>query len=283
MHTISCKKLLMLKPDDIKPSENRRRKNFDRYELQRLSDSIRAIGVIEPLSVRKTADGKYELISGERRLKAAVMAGLRRVPCILHKLPDGDAALFFAVENLQRRNLGLFEEAECIERIIAACGVSQTEAAAKLGMAESTLCDKLSLLSLGTELREKITASSLGERHAKALLRLPEAEREEALNRIIAECMTEKQAKEYVTGLLNPKPPAEDKPEPEQSEKPFRKSAIGDMRLLGNSISKLVNTLKNAGIDASLRKYETDKFIEYKVRIKKESITRDTPQQLKIC
>ena len=283
MHTISDRKLLMLKPDEIKPSENQPRKSFDEYELNRLADSIRTSGIIQPLSVRKTADGKYELIAGERRLKAALIAGLRRIPCILHKTSESDAAIYSIIENLQRSNLTPFEEAEGIRRIVSLYGMSQTEIAARLGIAQSTLSNKLRLLQLGEELRKQIVGASLTERHARALLRLPESERAEALNRIIAEGMTLKQSEDYISGLLIPKEEIKTDAQEETIEKPFRKSAIGDMRLFGNSLSKLINTLKSAGIDAHSHKHETNKYIEYKVRIKKEPSCSGAAVQLKIC
>lgn len=280
MHTISDKKLFMLKPEDIEPSQNQPRKSFDEYELKLLADSIHTSGIIQPLSVRKTSDGKYELIAGERRLRAAVMAGLRRVPCVLHKTDEATAALYSVIENLQRSNLTPFEAAEGLERIISVYGMSQTEVAARLGIAQSTLSNKLRLLKLSNTIRERITAASLTEHHARALLRLPEEKQCEALDRIIAEGMTLKQAEEYINEILNPKQPQS---EPEIAEKPFRKMAIGDMRLFTNSLSKLIDTLQNAGIDAHSRKYETDKYIEYKVRINKNTLANETATQLKIC
>ncbi len=282
MHTISDKKLLMLKPENIKASKNQPRKSFDEYELKLLADSIRVSGIIQPLSVRKTADGFYELIAGERRLKAAVMAGLRRVPCVLHKTDESTAALYSIIENLQRSNLTPFEEAEGLEKLIVGFGISQTEVASKLGIAQSTLCNKLRILRLDSDIRSRITAASLTERHARALLRLPPEKRHEALDRIIAEFMTLKQTEDLICKMLEER---EETAEPieEVEDKPFRKSAIGDMRLFTNSLSKLIDTLQNAGIDAHSRKYETDKYIEYKVRIKKEPFKEEKATQLKIC
>lgn len=278
MYTLTDKKLIMLKPSEIKLTGNQPRKSFDEYELKQLSDSIQASGIIQPLAVRKASDGSYQLIAGERRLKAAVMAGLRRVPCILHKTDDETAALYSIIENLQRSNLTVFEEAEGINRLITEYGISQSEAAARLGIAQSTLSNKLRLLKLSDGIKERIISARLTERHARALLRLPEGEREEALDRIIAEGLTLAQTEEYIFSLLNPEKETEDK----KREEPVRKAAIGDVRLFSNSLSKLLSTLQNAGIDAHSRKYETDKYIEFKVRIRKNS-EPDHCKQLKIC
>lgn len=277
MYTFSDKRLIMLKPSEITASPDQPRKSFDEYELKRLSDSIQASGIIQPLIVRKTENG-YRLIAGERRLKAAVMAGLRRVPCVVHKTDDETAALYSLLENLQRSNLTVFEEAEGINRLINEYGISQAEAAARLGVSQSGLSNKLRLLKLSDSVKERISSARLTERHARALLKLPENRHEEVLDRIIAEGLTVSQTEEYISSILNP----EEKPQTPVQDEPVRKSAIGDVRLFSNSLSKLLSTLQNSGIDAKSRKYETDKYIEFKVRIQKNSDS-DRFKQLKIC
>ena len=278
MAIIFDKKLLMLKPDDIIVSHTQPRKHFDPYELNQLADSIAANGIIEPLAVRKRENGKYEIIAGERRYRAAKQVGLRRIPCVIHTADEQTAAVLSLTENLQRSNLTVFEEASAIERLINYYGITQTEAAIKLGMAQSTLCNKLRLLSLSKDIQERITKARLTERHARALLRLPESRRETALDYIIANGLTLTQSEKYIDELFSPLPT----PEPEPV-KPLRKQAIGDVRLFYNSLSKLVTTLQSAGINARTRKTETEKYIEYKVRIKKESTEPQDCQQLKIC
>lgn len=278
MYTFSDKKLVMLKPSEIKASPNQPRKSFDEYELKALSDSIQASGIIQPLIIRKTLDGGYQLIAGERRLKAAMMAGLRRVPCVIHKTDDETAALYSILENLQRSNLTVFEEAEGISRLISEYGISQSEAAARLGISQSGLSNKLRLLNLSNNIKERIGSARLTERHARALLKLPEEKREEALDRIIAEGLTVSQTEQYILSIINPK----EKPQVAEQDEPVRKSAIGDVRLFSNSLSKLLSTLQNSGIDAKSRKYETEKYIEFKVRIRKGSDS-DRFKQLKIC
>lgn len=280
MYMLSEKKLLMLKPAEIQLSPNQPRKSFDEYELKLLTDSIRSNGIIQPLSVRKNSEGEYELIAGERRLKAAVAAGLRRVPCILHKTDDETSALYSLIENLQRSNLTVFEESEGIQRLITEYGLSQSEAAARLGIAQSTLSNKLRLLRLDEDIKHRIISARLTERHARALLRLPEEMREEALDRIIAEGLTLSQTESYIEELLTP--PEEPKPD-EHFKMPVRKAAIGDVRLFSNSLTKLVSTLRNAGIDADSKKRENDKYIEFKVRINKNCADTSRCTQLKIC
>ena len=277
MYTLWEKKLLMLKPDDIKPSKNQPRKSFDQYELKLLADCIQSSGIIQPLAVRKSIDGKYEIIAGERRYLAAKMVGLRRIPCVLHNTDEKTAAIYAIMENLQRQDLTFFEEAEAINRLIVHFGMPQLEIATRLGLAQSTLSNKLRLLRLNDDQRKRIITARLTERHARALLRLEGADRENALNYIIANALNLKESEEYIENILNPR--QEELP----PEKPIRKYAISDVRLFYNSLSKLVNTLQNAGLNAKTRKYENDKYIEYKVRITKNTPERNDCEQLKIC
>lgn len=281
MHTIVDKKLLMLKPEEIRISARQPRKHFDEYSLRLLADSIAASGILQPIAVRRTCMGDYELIAGERRLRAAKMAGLRRIPCILHRTDSETAALYSILENLQRADLTIFEEAEAINRLIEEYGISQAEAAARLGIAQSTLSNKLRLLHLNEILRERIVATGLTERHARALLRLPDERRMEVLDHVIAHSLTLRQMEDYIFNLLNP--PYEKEDSLPIQEEPTRKFSIGDIRLFSNSLSKLLETLQNAGIDASSRKVENEKYIEYKIRIQKDSLQGGHCRQLKIC
>ena len=276
MHTISHKKLLMLKPEKLRVLKNQPRKVFDEYELSLLADSISVNGIIQPLSVRRAVDGKYEIIAGERRYRAALIVGLRRIPCILHNADRQTAAVYSIVENLQRSDLGLFEEAEALEKLTTVYGMSQSETAAKLGIAQSTLSNKLRILKLDEKIRERIEKARLTERHARALLKIEASRRYDALDYIIANGLTVSQTEEYIESLINPKIKKEE-------IEPTRKIAIGDVRIFYNSLSKLVDTLQNAGVDAKTRKFENDKYIEYKVRIKKEQMGSNKCKQLKIC
>lgn len=281
MHTFADKRLLMLKPDDIIPCANQPRKHFDTYELQSLADSIAANGIIQPLSVRKSDNGKYLLIAGERRLRAAKMAGLRRVPCVLHRTNDLTASLYAITENLQRRDLNCFEEASAIASLINDYRLTQSEVAIHLGMATSTVSNKLRLLKLSPDIQSRIVNANLSERHARALLRLPIELRETALHKIIADELSLSQTEKMVEDIINPSTPKEDLSKHDVSvQKPIRKAAIGNIKLFSNSLSQLLCTMQNAGITADSKKSETDKYIEYKVRIFK---TQPEQTQLKIC
>ncbi len=252
-------KLINLKPDDIIPREDQPRKTFDEYELSRLCESIKENGILQPLIVRPSG-GRYMLIAGERRLRAAKRAGLKRIPCIIRKTDDLTADCYTIIENLQRSDLTVFEEAEGISRLICCHGLTQAEIAEKIGLAQSTLSNKLRLLKLDPALRERIAAARLTERHARALLRIPEEKRNETLDHIIAKQLTLTETEAYVDKLLSP--------EPEKKE-PVRKCAIGDVRLFANSLSKMVDTMRLGGVNAVTRRNETDTHIEYTVLITK--------------
>lgn len=260
---VADEKLCYIRVEDILPSPSQPRRYFDPYELEKLAESIRTSGIVQPLLVRGEGKGKYELIAGERRLRAAKLVGLRKVPCIVRRADSLCAAYITIIENLQRSDLSAFEEAEGINRLITIYGLTRGEVAEKLGIAESTLSNKIRLLRLDLGLRRRIEAARLTERHARALIRLPEDKRSEALDRILAEQMTLTEAERYIEQILHPSP------QPETEVKPVRKGAIGDVRLFANSIKKIVETMRQTGFNPVTEQKETENFIEYKILIPK--------------
>lgn len=277
MHTILNKKIVMLRSEDIKASLTPPRQDFDVYDMKKLADSISVNGIIVPLLVKKSFDGRYEIISGERRFRAARMVGLRRIPCIIHTLDEKNAAIFAVVDNLARKNLNFFEEAAAFKKIVKYYGLSQSEAAMKLGISPAALANKIRLLNISRELQNKIISANLTEQHARCILRLTENKQTQAIDYIIENSLNVTETEEYIEGILNPPT------EISKQEKPIRKYAIGDVRLFYNSLSKLVDVLQSSGVDAKTRKVENDKYIEYKVRINKEQIESNKSKQLKIC
>ncbi|MGI6279116.1 MAG: ParB/RepB/Spo0J family partition protein [Acutalibacteraceae bacterium] len=273
----------MLNPRDIKRPQNPVRTVFDEYELSLLRDSIAASGMLQPLLVKKVSRGTYQLIAGERRLKAAIMAGLRRVPCVVHNVNETTAILYSIMENIQNRGLSAFEEAASLNMLINKKGMSMAEAAARLGVAQSTLAKKLQLLRLDDKIKDRIIAAGLTEEHARALLRLPKEGRAQALDVIISDALTAKQTEEYIFSILNPPLKPREPMAQEVREKPVRKTAIGDPRLFSNSLVKLVDTLRNSGIGCSLKKTESEKYTEYRIKIKKETADLCDCAQLRIC
>lgn len=255
------RKLISLPPDRIMPSPFQPRREFDYYELLELSSSIQKNGLIQPITVRKKGEN-YELISGERRLRASVFAGLKTVPCIVVTAGDRECSLMCLIENIQRCDLTYFEEAEGIKRLMDDFALSQQEVAEKLGMAQSTLSNKLRLLRLTPEQRRKIYTAGLTERHARAFIRLPEELREDAITKVIAEQLNVADTEGLIDEMLLPK----------SFQKPvLRKIKIGDLRIYFNSISKIVDTIRSQGVDAYSKRSETEEFIEYTITIPKNS------------
>ncbi len=257
------RKLLSLAPDKIVPSPFQPRRDFDYHELLELAASIQKNGLIQPIIVRKKGD-YFELISGERRLRACVFAGLRTVPCIVVTAGDRECSLMCLIENIQRTDLTFFEEADGIKRLMDDFALSRQEVAERLGMAQSTLSNKLRLLRLTTEQRRKIITSGLSERHARALLRLPEDDRDDVLNRVIAGQLTVIDTEDMVNNMLLPK---------NSDHSSTRRAKVGDLRIYFNSLSKIVDTIRSSGVDAYSKRNETEEFIEYTITIPKQKLT----------
>ena len=280
MHTICEKRIRMLNPREIKAPKYRVRNSIDEHDLLLLRDSIAAGGLVTPLTVKKSLGGTYRLISGEMRLRAAIMAGLRRVPCVVHNLDDNTAVLYAIGENTRRSPLSVFEEAEAINFLISKKGMSLQETASKIGVSQSELTEKLSVLRLEQKQRLRVVAAGLTCEHIKSILELPKECREEALDTVIEREMTAKETKDYVFSILNPKLKTN---EDAESKKTFKKTAIGDVRLFSNSIVKLIETAKSGGIKATIKKTESERYIEYKIKIKKETTDKEEVLQLKLC
>lgn len=251
----------------IRPNKSQPRKQFEQSDLLALSQSIAENGILQPLTVRKVSAAEYELIAGERRLRASVMAGLRKVPCIVVKCSDKESAVYALLENLQRADLGMFEEARGISRLIRRYGLTQEQAARKIGKTQSSVANKLRLLRLPVEEQEWIENAGLSERHARSLLKIEdEATRREALSKIISDNLNVRQSESLVSILLNTAP----KP----TKRSNSKAVIKDFRIFENTIYKAVDTMRLAGINAQTNQTDNDNFIEYTIRIPKAQVIK---------
>ena len=256
--------IVYLRTEDIAPSPVQPRQVFDDSALKELSDSIRAYGILNPLTVRLRA-GRYELVAGERRLRAAKMAGLREVPCLPVEVNLEDAGLIALVENLQRRDLDYIEEAQGIRQLIDLFGMSQEEAARRLGRSQSAVANKLRLLKLPEDIQEALRKNGLSERHGRALLRLPDAERQrEALAIVLERDLTVAATDAYIDALLREPPPA-----PEASGARRRTFILKDVRLFLNSLNRSIEVMKQGGIDAGVQRRETDEALILTISIPK--------------
>lgn len=254
--------ILLVPPDLIYPNPNQPRRDFNRDELNSLADSIRVSGILQPITVRQGENGLYELVAGERRLRAARIAGVPRVPCIEIRACNDESAILALIENIQRSNLSYFEEAEGIASLMTRLGASQEEIAHRLGKAQSTLSNKLRLLRLSPELRNQISKAGLTERHARALLKLENSDlQHKALRQITDKQMNVLETDRLIEKLNRPQPP----------KKPRPMVIVKDIRIFMNTISHAVDTMKRAGISAVSEKNETEEYIEYHVKIQKNS------------
>lgn len=248
----------------IRPNQSQPRKTFKDEDLNSLAASIEENGILQPLTVRRLNLQEYELVAGERRLRAAVIAGLKRVPCIVIKCTDREAAIFALLENLQRSDLGMFEEARGISRLIRKYNLTQEEAAAKLGKKQSTVANKLRLLKLTMDEQDWITQAGLSERHARAVLRITDENlRKEALSKVISEGLNISQTEELVDNIIGSSFITVD----DKHRK--KRVVIKDVRIFINTINKAVDTMRLAGINAVSKRAENDDYIEYTVRIPK--------------
>ena len=254
----SAGQVLLIPNEKIYPNPNQPRRVFDQAELVNLAISIRMNGILQPITVRETDKG-YELVSGERRLRASRLAGMVTIPCIVVDVTDLKSAVFSLIENLQRQNLGYFEEALAIARLMQEFGLSQEDAARRLGKAPSTVSNKLRLLTLPKRAQQLLREKGLSERHARALLRLEKTDVVPVLEKVIARGWNVAQTESYIEELLT------------RQEKPRRttKRMFSDVRIFVNTIKNAFETMKSAGIDADLTQEETEDYYCYEIKIPK--------------
>ena len=251
-------KVQFVRLERIRPNPAQPRRVFDPVGLQELADSIRQYGILQPLTVRKLSDG-LELVAGERRLRAARLAGLREVPCIFVSVDEAQSGMLALVENLQRRDLDYIEEAQGLARLMEQYGLSQEQAAQRVGKSQSAVANKLRLLKHPPEVLEALREHHLSERHARALLRLQPAQRYGALTVVAEKALTVAQTEQYIDGLLLQKPP----PTPP-------KFVFRDVRLFLNSLTRNVELIRSAGIPCHCGREETEQEIVLTIRLPKQ-------------
>lgn len=253
-------------PALILPNPAQPRREFPEDELYQLADSIRRYGILQPLTVRRRVNDAgricYELIAGERRLRAAVIAGLPRVPCRVLQISGEQSAELALIENIQRRDLNPFEEASAISLLMEQYSVTQEELGERLSVSQSYIANKLRLLRLTEDEQQDLLAAHLTERHARALLRLSDPKkRRAALNHIIAKGYNVAQTERYVEELL-----AREAGGKRQSVK----GSIADLRLFYNSLNRALHIMRGAGMQTNCEKKETEDGVELTIFIRKK-------------
>ena len=252
-------KVQTVRLDRIRPNPLQPRRVFDPAGLQELAESIRQHGILQPLTVRKTAEGP-ELVAGERRLRAARMAGLREVPCIFLSVDEEESGMLALVENLQRRDLDYLEEAAGLARLMERYGLSQEQAAARVGKSQSAVANKLRILRHPPQVLEALRHSGLTERHARALLRLPEELRLGAVEELASRGSTVAQAEAYIDALLRTVPQPRKAP----------RYVFRDVRVFLNTLDRSLEMIRSAGIACDCGREETEREIVLTIRLPKQ-------------
>ena len=249
--------IVHLPPGDVHPNPAQPRKEFSYAKLLELAQSIIENGMLQPLTVTVGERGEVTLVAGERRLRAARIAGLATVPCLVTAATDEQSAVLALVENLQREDLNCFEQAESIDKLIRLYGLTQEEAAHRLGCAQPTVANKLRLLSLSAEERAALLAAGATERHARALLRVPPEKRMALIDKIGRLHWTVAQTEKEAERVSVP------------SSRRRIVPLVRDVRLFFNTVEHALATMKLAGIRSETEKSETDFYYEYVIRIPK--------------
>jgi len=254
-------KIHSIEVQKIVPNPNQPRKVFNEESIIKLADSISQYGIIQPLTVRKTGDC-YELVAGERRLRAAKELGLATVPCIIIDINESKSAEISIIENLIREDLNIFEQAEAIEALIDTYGLTQEQIATKLSNSQSFVANKLRLLRYNSNERELILKNGLTERHARALLRvLDPVLRAKLLNQIISEGLNVSASEALIDAQINK----------ENNEHKQTKTGYKSVNAFYTAINRAIESIKSTGLAIKSRRVEGDEFTELTIFIPKEA------------
>lgn len=274
---LDSNRVTLIAPDMISPNPDQPRQYFDPQGLTELADSIRIHGILQPLTVRRRAGGRFELIAGERRLRAAILCGLSEVPCLIMDITRESSCILSLIENLQRRDLDFLEEAQALERLISIYGLSQEEAAIKVGKSQSAVANKLRLLRLSPEVLDLLRKNGATERHARALLRLPDEDSQLTAAQIIVEqgfnvARTEQYVADYLEALYAPPALPEPQAAPKAKDKPAGKRTsylIRDVRFFLNTVNHALSMMQSAGVKAEYNQTDESDSIFLTIRIPK--------------
>ena len=254
-------RVLFVPVGSIRPNPSQPRRVFDQSALQELAASIAQYGILQPLTVRRAA-GALELVAGERRLRAAKLAGLSEVPCILVSVDNESSGMLALVENLQRRDLDFIEEAEGLARLMRQYGLNQEQAARRVGKSQSAVANKLRLLRHSPKVLQALRENGLSERHARALLKLPgEDERLRVIGLITQNDWTVAKTEQYIDAQC----------QPVKTRRELGNFVLRDVRVFLNSVSHQLDIIRSAGINAGAEQQETEQEIILTIRIPKRN------------
>jgi ParB family chromosome partitioning protein len=252
-------KIVRIAHKKIRPSPYQTRKAFPLPELKLLAQSIRENGVLQPLIVRPASNGCYELIAGERRLRAARMAGLDELPCVIRQADDHTAAAWCLLENMQRRTLDFNEEAEGLRRFLSRSNQPMGESARQLGISERAVEEMLEILRLPEDIRKKLAEAGCSARHARVLLQLSNMDLMRRTARVICEKHLSAEDSERLVGRVLTPP------------KSIPVTLFKDVQIFVTTIERAVETMRVSGIQPQYSKHEDDDFAEFLIRIPKRA------------
>ena len=261
----SKNKVSEIEVSQIRANPDQPRKIFERKELEELSNSIREFGVIQPIVVKRAAEGKedYFLIAGERRLRAAKMAGLAKIPAIIREADEKDLALIPLVENVQRENLNYLEEAAAYYSLMEDYGLTQSEISRRVGQQQSTISNKIRLLSLPPELREALSKNQLTERHARAWLKIPDNEsRKQILDKIVLHNLNVKQSEKLIDDFLEKR---------DRERKRGEQYLHINYKIYVSTIKKAYESIREAEKQAKYFQEDKGDFLEIRIVIPKKA------------
>jgi len=268
-------KVIPIDVEQINPNPFQPRKHFEAMQMEELSRSIAEKGIIQPIVVRQDGD-RYEIVAGERRWRAAKMAGYKAVPAIVREYTDQELTEIALVENLQRADLSYFEEAEGYRRLIEEFRITQEEIAEKVGKSQPTIANKLRILRIDPAVKEQIMVELITERHVRALLKLKTPEEQLAILKEVYENElnvkdTEIMINDYLEGrtaLPGEGPDEDEEPQEERKKQTFHR-VFSDMRIYVNTIKAAVATIIDTGVDVVMDQAETEDAIQITVTISK--------------
>lgn len=259
------KRLVEVNVASIHPNPYQPRATFDEESIAELAQSIQQVGLLQPLLVRKVDDG-YELVAGERRLRAVTSLGMEKVACIVQQdIEDESSAMMALIENLQREDLHYLEEAQCYQKLLETYGLTQEELANRLGKSQSSIANKLRLLKLSDEVKAAMTEKRLSERHARALLKLTDdKQRLDAVERIAEKGLSVKETEQMVEKTLNK---AYDEKQDGAKPRPKLMRIVRDYRLFMNTINRAVNQLRESGMTVEVEQSDRADGVDIKISV----------------
>ncbi|SJZ80047.1 nucleoid occlusion protein [Selenihalanaerobacter shriftii] len=254
--------------EEIEPNPYQPRVEFNEDELRELANSIEKHGIIQPLTVKKKVEEKgYELIAGERRLRASKLINLEKVPAIIREFEEKEMAEIALIENLQRKDLNFLEEAVGYKKLLEVFSLTQKELADQIGKSQSTIANKLRLLKLSDEIQELVKDPNVTERHTRALLKLPNKKlRKSVIEEVIKNGYTVREMEAFIEQILKELNNEEDTEEEKGSVVKY----FEDVRLSLNTIRKTIKDIEESGLDVEVEEIDEDEYIEVKIRLPKK-------------